>query len=297
MKNYTFTLIFSIFLISACKEKTNKKEATVNKNNQTTVSQTTDDMVYFEGGTFTIGNDNGLPNEKPAHPVEINPFYLDKNLVTVNQFRQFILATGYKTEAEKFGDSGVFLFDESRWILMKGAYWEYPLGEEAEPAQGNHPVTQVSWNDAVAYANWAGKRLPTEYEWEYAAKNGQSEHPIYAWGAALKQKDKHQANTWTGQTVKDANKNDGFLFTSPVGHYGVMPSGLTDMGGNVWQWCSNDATAFPLNLVNAQTGEIKSTRGGSFMFDPALDLSFTVYFRGQNSADTSLFNTGFRCAK
>ena len=174
-----FAFILSLTLFISCKESAKKKENSTLKKEEvvTTVSEKIEDtdmtnMVHFKGGKVIIGSDNRGANEKPAFEKEIAPFYLDKNLVTVAEFRAFVEATNHKTEAEKFGDSGVFMFEQGQWNLMKGATWEYPLGETKPKSIDNHPVTHVSWNDAKAYANWVGKRLPTEYEWEFAAKNG-----------------------------------------------------------------------------------------------------------------------------
>ncbi|MFY0653414.1 MAG: SUMF1/EgtB/PvdO family nonheme iron enzyme [Cyclobacteriaceae bacterium] len=257
----------------------------------------TEGMVYFEGGTITIGSDDGQPDQQPQFDKNIDPFHLDKNLVTVAEFREFILQTNFKTEADKFGDSGVFDFTNGQWTLVKGANWEYPLGPGQPKAQDTHPVTHISWNDASAYAEWVGKRLPTEFEWEYAAKNGQSDAAKYAWGDQVVVKGRYKANVWQGASVTQPEKLDGFLYTSPVGTYGEHASGLTDMGGNVWQWCSNTYEGYPGSPTAGRGNpNEKSTRGGSFMYDQAGEESFTTTFRSKNTIDTSLFNTGFRCA-
>jgi len=222
---------------------------------------------------------------------------MDKNLVTVNEFSNFIKNTGYKTEADNFGDSGVYLFETNNWTLLKGANWEYPLGRDKAKAIGNHPVTHVSWNDAKAYATWVGKRLPTEFEWEFAAKGGKNTNDKYAWGNELQVNGKYMANVWQGE-IKSKEILDGYLYTSPVGAFGETAAGLTDMGGNVWQWCENSFKQYPVNNAKeVQDSKIRTTRGGSFMFDQAKENSFTTTFRSQNSVETSLFNMGFRCAK
>lgn len=297
-----YTILISIAFLVSCKEVPKKIKEPVKQNVEKekvqVVEADTSEMVYFEGGIITIGSVNGLPNEKPVFEKEIAPFYLDKNLVTVAEFRNFVRSTGYITEADTFGDSGVFSFETNNWTLLKGANWEYPLGPNKPKAEDNHPVTQVSWNDAKSYATWLGKRLPTEFEWEYAAKNGENTANVYAWGAHLIMNGSYKANVWQGTTVTEKNILDGFLLTSPVGFFGASKVGLYDMGGNVWQWCENYYKPYPENIEAApQNATIKSTRGGSFMFDQALEKSYTTTFRGQNSVDTSLFNTGFRCAK
>ena len=295
-----YSILIAITLLVSCNEAPKKNKEVeiqpVEKQLKKPIKVDTSNMVYFEGDKITIGSVNGLPNEQPVFEKEIAPFYLDKNLVTVAEFKHFIESTGYVTEADKFGDSGVFSFETNNWVLLKGANWEFPLGPDKPKAKDNHPVTQVSWNDAKAYASWLGKRLPTEFEWEFAAKNGKNS--TYAWGANLIVKGKYKANVWQGSTINDKTIPDGFLLTSPIGYFGETDAGLTDMGGNVWQWCENYYKTYPEKANKApQNPTIKSTRGGSFMFDQSLEKSYTTTFRGQNSIDTSLFNTGFRCAK
>ncbi|MDV7188376.1 formylglycine-generating enzyme family protein [Lutibacter sp. TH_r2] len=299
MKTIYLVLVVA-FLFISCKEvkkekqlenKEAIKEVQIEKNKDSL------EMVYFEGGTIKIGSQN-LPNEQPAFEMEIQPFYLDKNLVTVAEFRIFVNETSYTTEAEKFGDSGVFSFEKGNWELLKGANWEFPLGKDKPKAIDNHPVTHVSWNDAKAYAAWKGKRLPTEFEWEFAAKNGKNSNNKYAWGNSIVVEGKYQANVWQGNSIQEQEVLDGFLLTSPVGVYPASEMGLFDMGGNVWQWCDNYFKPYPYNKSQApQSPNVRSTRGGSFMFDQALENSYTTTFRSQNSIDTSLFNMGFRCAK
>lgn len=293
-------------LLSSCKNNTKKsddssvqkKSLTDEKTISTSVSTKVDmsNMVFFNGGTAQIGSDKGMPNEQPAFETEVAPFYLDKNLVSVADFRKFIEATNHKTEAEKYGDSGVFMFDKGEWTLLKGANWEYPLGETKPKAADNHPVTQVSWNDAQAYASWTGKRLPTEYEYEFAAKNGKNS--IYPWGSTALKNGKHMTNVWQGVDVKQADVKDGYLLTSPIGHYPPSEAGLSDIVGNVWQWTQDVYRSYPGNKnPEPEDSKVRTMRGGSFMFDQALEKSFTTTFRSKISADTSLFNTGFRCAK
>lgn len=303
MKIPYLSLIIIVVVLISCKKKeaeTNEIVADQVENiaENATPSAETNTMVYFKGGEINIGSNNGPENEKPIFKKIIAPFYLDKNLVTVAEFRVFITKTGYKTDADKFGDSGVFSFETNSWSLTPGANWEFPLGKENSKAADNHPVTHVSWNDANAYAKWIGKRLPTEFEWEFAAKNGQNTANKYAWGPTLVVNSKFMANVWEGKTVMEKTVLDGFLLTSPVGNYGVLDSGLSDMGGNVWQWCENDFESYPgSNLKEPANASVKSTRGGSFMYDEAGVNSYTTTFRGKNSIDTSLFNMGFRCAK
>ena len=300
MRNLLLLSILT-FLVS-CKQQSKKSlnpnQYKASEKEITPANEESSDMVYFKGGKIKIGSNTGIQNEQPVFEMEIAPFFLDKNLVSVADFRLFVEKTNYKTEADKFGDSGVYSFDLGRWELLKGANWEYPLGTSKPKALPNHPVTHVSWNDAKVYADWLGKRLPTEFEWEFAAKNGRNNGSKYAWGDSLVIGGKYYANVWQGASVTDRNVLDGYLLTSPVGFYGETELGLTDMGGNVWQWCDNVYGLYPVDL-NTNTGDpkIRTTKGGSFMFDSARESSFTTTFRGKNSIDTSLFNTGFRCAK
>jgi len=294
-------IITGFILFTSCKEDKKSIEPIkqdVNEKKAIPVKVDTSNMVYFEGGIILIGSNDGEANEKPTFEKKIGGFYLDKNLVTVEEFRAFVLKTGFKTDADKFEDSGVFSFDKNAWDLLKGANWEFPFGPDKPKAIDNHPVTHVSWNDAKAYSSWIGKRLPTEFEWEYAAKNGKNSANKYAWGNTLVVNNKYMANVWQGANTSTSEALDGYLLTSPVGVFGEAESGLTDMGGNVWQWCENNHMPYPQNgNMPSNNPTIKSTRGGSFMFDQALENSYTTTFRGQNSVETSLFNTGFRCAK
>jgi len=305
---YQFIVFFTgLIAIIACNTGT-KQEQTVSYDTVVTTREIniepTDDtlisgtslMVYFAGGKIKIGSENGKDDEKPVHEVTVAPFYLNKYLVTVAQFRQFVNETGYRTQAEGFGDAGVFDTQQQKWVLMPGAYWEFPLGNLQPKAQDNHPVTQVSWNDATAFCKWAGKRLPTNDEWEYAARNGKSDSPKFSWGNALIVKGKYQANVWTGE-LTDKQGADGFVYTSPVGYYGETAAGLTDMGGNVWQWCNDIYNLYPGNPTPFYpVNEQKVIRGSSFFYDQAGENSYCVWARAANTNETALFNMGFRCA-
>lgn len=256
------------------------------------------DMVYFKGGAFMMGSSKGTDPEKPVHKVQVKSFKIDKYPVTVKAFGQFITATNYKTDAERFGTSGVFDFNTQSWVLMPDANWKYPLGKEAAQAEDNHPVTHVSWNDATAYAAWMGKRLPTEAEWEYAARNGGTGKTKFSWGDSLIVNGKYKANVWQGNDLNTKQGADGFELTSPVGHYGQTPGGLTDMGGNVWNWCQDTYKPYPgSKFEDKGNSELKVIRGGSFFFDQNLEHSYSTTGRSSNTQETSLFNTGFRCAK
>jgi len=299
-------LIAILFVLFACSGNQPKQDKSIQpvdiENAHSTPEKapqqfTESEMIFFEGGTFLMGSETGLPQESPVHQVTVKSFYIDKSPVTVAQFRAFIDATNYKTEAENFGDSGVFNINSQNWELMKGAFWRKPFGPAGADAENNHPVTHISWNDANAYATWAGKRLPTEVEWEFAARSGKNSGNKFSWGNKLETNGKYFANTWQG-TQQAPQTNDGFLYTSPVGFFGSNEAGLTDMGGNVWQWCADNYKAYPGSKAAIQEDEkLKVIRGGSFFFDQYGEDSFSVSGRSVNSHETSLFNTGFRCAK
>jgi len=244
-------------------------------------------MVYVPGGVTQIGSETGEPVERPVFDAEVAPFFMDEHPVTVAQFRAFVEATGYVTEAERFGNAGVLDPDTRRWHLVDGATWHHPFGPDGPAVPDDHPVTQVSWHDAVAYAEWAGKRLPTEVEWEHAARGARNARQSYAWGTSLVEQGRHRANTWQGVFPDYNTGADGYLYTSPVGTFGATPLGLTDVGGNVWEWCQDwfrpyDDRGTP--FVAGPSSE-KVQRGGSFLC------------RGHSTPETSLFHVGFRCVK
>jgi formylglycine-generating enzyme len=256
-------------------------------------------MVAFAGGHTRIGSEGGPPSESPPFMAEVKPFLLDIHPVTVGEFREFVEATRFVTQSERAGSSGVFDAAAGSWGLVDGASWHHPLGPSSPAAAADHPVTQVSWNDAVAYCTWRGKRLPTEIEWEHAARNGRNGGPQYAWGDQLVVDGHYKANTWQGTFPTRNTVEDGYRYTSPVGAFGVMPSGLTDMGGNVWQWCQDWYRPYPERdrPFTPATDSEKVTRGGSFMCDPKFCHGFRVSARGHTAPDTGLMHIGFRCAK
>lgn len=256
----------------------------------------TTDMVRFGGGETLIGHNDRLPNQAPEHKTVLNPFFLDKHPVTVQQFRTFVEDSRYVTDAEKFGDAAVFNFVSGRWDLVSGACWSHPLGKDKPAAAPDHPVTQVSWRDANAYCKWAGKRLPTEAEWEYAARSAGKPGDLFPWGNTLKIKGKHMANTWQGELTAPKTE-DGYLLTSPVGAFGQHANGLSDLAGNVWEWCADVYAPYPGSIAEIEVDpKTKVIRGGSFMFDEMGENSNSVTFRAFNTEETGLFNMGFRCA-
>ncbi|TVQ03255.1 MAG: formylglycine-generating enzyme family protein [Balneolaceae bacterium] len=256
-------------------------------------------MVFVPGGTTTIGSDNGLPNERPVFETVVKPFFMDKNLVTVADYRRFVEKTGYVTEAEKFGNGVVFNFERGEWMLIDGVSWEYPNGPDNPAAEDNHPVRQVSWNDANAYLEWAGKRLPTEIEWEHAAKGGKNMDQPYAWGSSLIEQGRYMANTWTGTFPVENIAEDGYLQTSPVGEFNVTELGLTDMGGNVWEWTSDWYRSYVLRdrPYNPAPESEKVLRGGSFMCNVSYCHGYRVSARSHTTPDNAIFHVGFRGVK
>ena len=316
-------------------------------------------MALITGGTFVMGSDAdyAFANEKPAHRVEVAPFFIDVNPVTNTEFAAFVEATGYKTVAERSVDweelkkqvppgtpkppdevllpgSIVFrptagpvdLRDMSQWwVWTTGASWQHPEGPGSSIAgRENHPVVQVAWEDAQAYAKWAGKRLPTEAEWEFAARGG-LEGKRYAWGEFENPDGKFMANRWTGEFPYSNDKKDGFAGTSPAGSFPPNAYGLHDMGGNVWNWCSdlyradtfaeraNDkgACCDPRGPLTAEGetpipgdpsppsvpgAERRVTKGGSFLCNPSYCESYRPSARRGTPPDTGSSHVGFRCA-
>lgn len=258
-----------------------------------------DGMVYIPGGVTHIGSEEGPPAERPVFRAEVPAFLMDIHPVTVAEFAEFIEATGYTTDAERLGDAGVFDTRTGGWRLVRGADWQYPTGPEGEPAPADHPVTQVSWNDARTYAEWAGKRLPSEVEWEHAARGAGDHRSRYAWGDALEEDGHHRANIWQGPFPGGNTLEDGHLFTSPVGAFGETPLGLTDMGGNVWEWTSDWFRSYSDRDRPPPTGPgaEKVQRGGSFLCHEDFCHGYRVSARSHSTPETSLFHVGFRLVK
>lgn len=261
------------------------------------LASTPADMLHIPGGAGWIGSLRGLPDEQPRHQVRIEDFLLDRSPVRVDAFARFVADTGHVSTAEQLGSGAVMQFGSGRWSLLKGATWHHPLGPDQAPAGADHPVTQVSWHDAQAYCAWAGKRLPGEYEWEHAARAGHAGEPVYAFGDRLLREGQYLANVWTGHFPVINTRDDGYALTSPVGHYGVSPIGLTDMAGNVWEWVDGDYHPYPLDKPAPVAADEKVMRGGSFLCDPGVCHAFRVSARGHATPDSSLMHVGFRCAR
>jgi sulfatase modifying factor 1 len=259
-----------------------------------------DKMVLLPKGKFIFGNNKGLEHETPETEQEVEAFFMDSYPVTVGQFERFVQETHYQTQSELFGNSGVLNYETGEWELREGAYWKFPLGPAYPEAELNHPVTHVSWNDAHAYCTWAGKRLPTEIEWEYAAKSAGQKQSTFWWGNESVDEDTYKANVWTGVFPENNTAEDGFLYTSPVGFYGENESGLYDMAGNIWEWCA-DEYGFYNQKREMELSEdsviYKVHRGGSFLCNPSYCFGYRSTARSSTSSETGLFHLGFRCAK
>ncbi len=307
-------------------------------------------MVWVPGGEFTMGNDArpGWPDERPAHRVRVAGFWMDETDVTNAQFRAFAEATGYVTTAEKPVDAaeilkqsppgtpppppeklvpGSLVFrptdgpvkdlrDYSQWWhWTPGASWRHPEGPGSSiEGREDHPVVHVSWHDAVAYAKWAGKRLPTEAEWEYAARGG-LEGKTYVWGDEPFSEEKPQCNCWQGEFPWKNTAKDGYERTSPVKAFTPNGYGLYDMAGNVWQWCGD---WYQRDLYRERAGRAvtvnpagpeqsfdptrpympqRCQKGGSFLCHPSYCLRYRPGARHGCTPDTGMSHVGFRCVK
>jgi len=263
-------------------------------------------MVRLDGGRFLMGTEDAdaIPQdgEGPVRDVIVDPFYLDKYAVTNEQFAEFVKATGYKTEAESFGWSFVFGVPEGEhpiglhwWRRVDGVSWKDTGGP-------NHPVVHVSWNDAAAYANWAGKRLPTEAEWEFAARGGLA-RKRFPWGDELTPDGKHLCNIWQGEFPSRDTAEDGYAGVAPVDAFPPNGFGLYGITGNTWEWMADwfspdhHLYATRVNPVGPETGTARSMRGGSYLCHASYCNRYRVAARTSNTPDSSTTNIGFRCAR
>lgn len=280
-------------------------------------------QVLLPGGIFSMGDSfgEGYPadGESPAHPVEISPFWLDVASVTNAQFAEFVQETGYVTQAERFGSSAVFHLNVAApaadllgraahtpwWINVRGANWKHPEGILSNlSSRHDHPVVQVSWHDASAYAAWAGKRLPTEAEWEFAARGGLEGHR-FPWGNELAPDGEWQCNIWQGKFPYRNDRGDGFATTAPAKSFHLNAYGIWNMIGNVWEWCEDwfAPDTYELRLgrgtrtpVGPLTGPGRVMRGGSFLCHDSYCYRYRVAARSFNTAESCSSNIGFRCA-
>jgi formylglycine-generating enzyme required for sulfatase activity len=277
-------------------------------------------MVRIPGGSFTMGTDDDVgyaaDGEGPARQIMIEPFWIEATAVTNERFARFVLATGHVTEAERFGWSFVFAgllpadFLPTRgvdsapwWRQVFGAQWRRPEGPHSSlDGRLDHPVVHVSWNDARAYCAWAGKRLPTEAEWERAARGG-LEGKRFPWGDEETPGGKHRCNVWQGTFPTENTLADGFFGTAPVTTYAPNEFGLWNAAGNAWEWCEDwfDPTYHVTGPRHSPTGPpagvARVMRGGSYLCHPSYCYRFRVAARSSNTPDSSTGNLGFRCAQ
>lgn len=288
----------------------------------TAIAPDTTEMVRLPGGSFLMGTDTaeGFPadGEGPVRAVTLTPFWIDRFPVTNAAFSKFIDATGYRTEAEIFGWSFVFwahipkerfreLVEDTVaaapwWCKVNGARWKNPEGPGSDIAsRQNHPAIHLSWNDCAAFSQWAGKRLPTEAEWEYAARGG-LEQKLYPWGDELTPGGKHLCNVWQGQFPRQDLAEDGYAGTCPVDAFPPNGYDIFSITGNAWEWCSDwfDAnfhrTASRENPSGPPSGESRVMKGGSFLCHRSYCNRYRVAARTSNTPDSSASNVGFRCA-
>jgi sulfatase modifying factor 1 len=306
-----------------------------------------DGMVWIPAGNFMMGGDNeqARKDEYPKHGVKVNGFYMDATEVTNAQFSEFVKATGYITTAEKDINwdeiksqvppntpkppdsvlkaaslifvptkSEVNLNDYSQWwAWTRGANWRHPNGPNSDIiGKDNFPVTHVSWDDAVAYSKWAGKRLPTEAEWEYAARGGLINNS-YSWGKTFDEMGASKCNFWQGNFPYLNLNKDGFMGAAPVKSFAPNGYGLYDVAGNVWEWCAdlynNDyyTQLSKTKLAINPKGPTKSydpdeplitkrvMRGGSFLCNDSYCSGYRVSARMKSSPDSGMEHLGFRC--
>lgn len=291
-------------------------------------------MVWIPGGEFVMGTeDPTFTDAQPLHTVKVNGFWMDEHEVTNAQFAAFVKATGYKTIAERplnpkdfpgvpvdklVPGSAVFMPKDAEngpkgelwwWKYVPGAYWQHPFGP-GSTAKDNEPVVHISYLDAEAYAKWAGKRLPTEAEWEFAARAGSEQQPYY-WGEELKPSGKWQANIFQGHFPDGDTKEDGYKGIAPIKSFAPNRFGLYDMDGNVWEWCSDyyrpdyyqnspkDNPQGPKDSYDPQEpGLVKRVqRGGSFLCSDEYCNRYKAGSRGKGEVSSGSNNLGFRCVK
>jgi len=305
-------------------------------------------MVLIPGGLFDMGGDNNQASEDeyPKHKVQVDPFYMDVTEVTNAQFKKFIAATGYVTTAERKPDweeikktvppgtprppdsvlvAASLVFRQADgpvdlnnfnqwWNWVEGASWRHPQGPGSSiEGKDNYPVVHVSWDDAQAYCKWAGKRLPTEAEWEFAARGGLINN-IYPWGNEHVNQGAPKANSWEGKFPYLNEKKDGYITAAPVKSFAANGYGLYDMAGNIWEWCSDwyhhdyyrqlegKLTANPQGPEKSYDPQEpytakRSLRGGSFLCNDSYCSGYRAARRMKSSPDTGLEHTGFRCVR
>ncbi len=276
-------------------------------------------MERLTGGTFLMGSDSKhvfpADGEGPVRAVTLDPFWIDRFTVTNEAFAAFADATGYVTEAERIGWSFVFrpdgpdmadprrLYGAEWWMAVDGACWRSPEGPGSSlTGREHHPVVQVSWNDAEAYAKWAGKRLPTEAEWEYAARGG-LQQKLYPWGDELTPGNQHLCNLWQGEFPFHNTAEDGYISTAPVDAFPPNGYGLYGMTGNTWEWAADwfhpthHLAATRHNPLGPAQGSARVLRGGSYLCHHTYCTRYRVSARTSNTPDSATTHIGFRCVR
>jgi formylglycine-generating enzyme len=276
-------------------------------------------LVSVPGGPFRMGSNDRFAypadGEGPVHEVRLRPFLIDRYAVSNDRFTAFVDATGYMTDAERWGWSFVFGgllpddFPSTRsvaaapwWRQVDGAQWRHPEGAHSDLAgRGEHPVVQVSHNDALAYCEWAGVRLPTEAEWEFASRGGLTGH-AFPWGDELEPEGEHRMNVWQGEFPGLNTVEDGYPGTAPVDAYPPNGYGLHNTTGNVWEWTADwfDPGWYLVssgeNPPGPPTGTHRVTRGGSYICHASYCRRYRVSARSANMPDDATGNIGFRVA-
>ncbi|WP_392757410.1 formylglycine-generating enzyme family protein [Streptomyces sp. LN590] len=277
-------------------------------------------MVLLKGGSFRMGTEDsdGFPEdgEGPVREVILSPFWIDANAVTNERFARFVDATGYVTEAERFGWSYVFAgflpaalrrgaarpAQTPWWCGVEGAHWRAPEGlDSGVDGRADHPVVHVSHTDALAYCRWAGVRLPTEAEWEYAARGG-LEQRRFPWGDELTPGGEHRCNIWQGRFPTKNTAEDGYRGTAPVDAFEPNGFGLYNVSGNVWEWCADwwgteHGSRRRTDPKGPARGTSRVMRGGSYLCHHSYCNRYRVAARTANTPDSSTGNLGFRCVR
>jgi formylglycine-generating enzyme len=275
-------------------------------------------MATIPSGTFTMGTDDphGYPadGEGPTHEIELSGFATGVHTVTNREFGRFVDAVGYLSTAERFGTSFVFAgllpddFPPTRavvaapwWRQVEGADWRHPEGAQSDVVgREDHPAVHVSWLDAIAYCEWVGARLPTEAEWERAARGGRDTH--FPWGDELEPDGEHRMNVYQGVFPRQDTGADGWVGTCPVGSFPPNDFGLHEVTGNVWEWCADwfDPTYYRESPRRAPTGpesgHARVMRGGSYLCHHSYCWRYRVDARSANTPDSTAGNIGFRVA-